>query len=285
SLRSLKRRPTAVDGTLIRALPSMVWALWLDDEHRAAKLHLQFDLLKGAPEKPALTHAQAAETNALRQRLEPGRLYVTDRGYFDYSLMAAILTAHSSFVARARNNLVYDVIEERPLSDAARQRGVEADHIVRVGCPKNRDQLERPLRLVRLRVQSQGPPRGAGRVDHKSKLYRTRDTEHLLTLLTDQLDLDVELIALLYRQRWQIELFFRWFKTILQADKLLSRSKNGLTIIIYCALIASQLVVLWTGRKPTKRTYEMLCFYFSGWASDDDLAAHLERLETSAPSH
>ena len=48
-----------------------------------------------------------------------------------------------------------------------------------------------------------------------------------------------------------------------------------------CALIASMLVVLWTGRKPTKRTYEMLCFYFAGWASDEDLRQHLSRLEAA----
>ena len=120
-------RPTAVDATLIRALPSMVWALWRDDEHRAAKLHLQFDLLKGAPEKPRVTHAQASETDAMRAGLEPGRLYITDRGYFDFSLMADILRAKSSFVARVRNNIVAETLEERPIGEEARRQGIEAD--------------------------------------------------------------------------------------------------------------------------------------------------------------
>jgi IS4 transposase len=82
----------------------------------------------------------------------------------------------------------------------------------------------------------------------------------------------------LYRQRWQVELFFRWFKKVLEADHLLSLSENGLTLVMYCALIASMLVTLWTGRKPTKRTFEMLCFYLTGWASEETLLAHLAKL-------
>lgn len=275
---ALERRPTAVDGTLLRALPSMVWALWLNENQRAAKLHMQFDLLKGTPEKPSITHAQSSEIEEMRERLEAGRLYVTDRGYFDFSLMAAIIKARSSFVARVRSNIAYEIIEEKELSEQDRQQGIEADLIVRPGCVNTRDLIDRPLRLVRIQVHSQPPPRGAGRVDRKSKHYRTRSTDHTLTLLTDQLDLDLSHIALLYRNRWQIELFFRWFKKVLQADTLLSYSENGLTIVVYCALISSMLVALWTGRKPTKRTFEILCFFFSGWAEQEDLIKHLECL-------
>jgi IS4 transposase len=98
-------------------------------------------------------------------------------------------------------------------------------------------------------------------------------------LLSDQVDLDAATIALLYRYRWQIELFFRWFKKVLEADHLLSLSENGLSIVMYCALLASMLITLWTGRKPVKRTFEMLCFYFGGWASDAELLAHIEGLK------
>jgi len=97
-------------------------------------------------------------------------------------------------------------------------------------------------------------------------------------LLTDLLDIDVVLISLLYRYRWQIELFFRWFKKVLQADRLLALSQNGMTIVVYCALIASMLIVLWTGRKPTKRTFEAICFYFTGWITGEELVMHLNRL-------
>jgi hypothetical protein len=59
---------------------------------------------------------------------------------------------------------------------------------------------------------------------------------------------------------------------------LLSNCQNGVTIQVYLALIASLLISLWTGRKPSKRTFEMLCFYFSGWASADEVMAHLQQL-------
>lgn len=277
-LRALDRRPTAVDGTLLHALPKMVWALWRDEHNRAAKLHLQFDLLKGAPCGAELTCAQESETRALERQLQSGRLYVQDRGYFDYDLMASILKADSSFVTRVRDNIVYDVVQENPVSPEAAKAGVEADRVVRVGATQSaRDKLDRPLRLIR--IKGEDSTCRVARVDSKTKLYRTHEVCHTLILLTDRLDLDAELIGLLYRHRWQIELFFRWFKKVLQAGHLLSLSENGMTLVIYCALIASMLVSLWSGRKPTKRTFEMICFYFSGWATEEELLAHIARLE------
>ena len=88
-----------------------------------------------------------------------------------------------------------------------------------------------------------------------------------------------EIVALLYRYRWQIEIFFRWFKCVLGCKQLLSQSEHGIRIEIYAALIASLLIVLWTGRKPTKRTLEMLQFHFQGWASAAEVDAHLASLK------
>jgi len=80
-----------------------------------------------------------------------------------------------------------------------------------------------------------------------------------------------------------IELFFRWFKCILGCRHLLSHSENGVQLQVYMALIASLLISLWVGRATTKRTYEMLCFYFSGWASTREVLSHVERLQLKAP--
>ena len=77
---------TAVDGSLLPALPKMVWALWQDDRHRAAKLHLHFDVLKGVPVDATITPAACSEPGQLRAALQPNRLYVVDRGYADYQL-------------------------------------------------------------------------------------------------------------------------------------------------------------------------------------------------------
>ena len=283
-LTNLNQRPVAVDGSLLHAMPKMLWALWRDEENRAAKVHLHLDLLKGAPERATVTHGNASEIDDLRENLAPGRLYVTDRGYFSFDLMAEILQAGSSFVGRVRNNIVCQTLEERPVSVSDKRNGVVADRVVRAGFDPKNNPVERALRLVEIHVPDSGTPRRRARVDSKSKSYRTRETDHTLVILTDRLDLPVETIAVLYRYRWQVELFFRWFKKVLEADKLLALSENGLTIVMYCALIASMLITLWTGRKPTKRTFEMLCFYFSGWAEEQDVVDHIERLKTPKQS-
>ena len=95
---------------------------------------------------------------------------------------------------------------------------------------------------------------------------------------TDQMDLAADLVALAYRFRWSVELFFRWLKCILGCRHLLGESLSGVTIQVDVALIASLLVTLWTGRKPTKRTFEMFCLYFTGWASAEELQRHIEQL-------
>lgn len=77
-----------------------------------------------------------------------------------------------------------------------------------------------------------------------------------------------------------IEIFFRFFKHVLGCRHLLSHSQNGIEIQTYCAIIACLIIALYTGRKPTLRTYEMICFYFCGMAGEDDLLAHLAKLAT-----
>ncbi len=66
---------------------------------------------------------------------------------------------------------------------------------------------------------------------------------------------------------------------MLVCSHLLSHGENGIKIQCYCAIIACLLINLWTGRKPTKRTFEMLCYYFSGLANEAELLAHLEKLK------
>ena len=75
---------TAVDGSLLPALPKMAWALWLDEQHRAAKLHLHFDVFKGVPSYATVTDGNGNEKKQLRAALQSGRLYVIDRPSADY---------------------------------------------------------------------------------------------------------------------------------------------------------------------------------------------------------
>jgi hypothetical protein len=254
---------TAVDGTLLTALPKMAWALWVDDQNRAVKMHLHFDVLKGVPVEATTTAGNASETAQLRATLQPARLYVIDRGYAEYRLFQDIIDARSSFIGRVRDNAVYQVIEDRPVSAAARAAGVRSDRVVMLGGDKSGAVFRQPVRLVEVetgKTDSQGRP-------------------EVLLLATDRLDLEAEYVALGYRYRWTVELFFRWFKCILGCRHLLSTSQNGITIQLYLGIIASLLISLWTGKKPTKRTLEMLQFYFCGMASEEELLEHIEHLQ------
>jgi len=272
----------AADGTLLEALPKMLWALWLGPHDHAVKLHFQFDVLRGVPIDVALTPGNGNEKETLAGRLRAACLYVLDRGYRDYAFFQKIIDAKSSFVARLQGNADYEVIETRPLSDAARAAGVESDQIVWLGGKKSGPNLRQPLRRLKIHVKNPPPhglkPRGT-RVDSKTKQIRISEEEFDMWLVTDRMDLLPEIIALLYRYRWQIEIFFRWFKCVLGCKHLLSQSENGIRIQMYAALIASLLIVLWTGRKPTKRTLEMLQFHFQGWASASEVDAPIASLK------
>jgi hypothetical protein len=253
---------TAVDGSLLPALPKMVWALWVDDQHRAAKMHVAFEVLRGVPTKVTVTAGNDSEKDQLRAMLEPSRLYVIDRGYAEYELFQEIIDARSGFIGRIRDNAVWEVIEERPVSAAARAAGVRRDLVVWLGCEQKRGALKQPVRVIEV---------ATGKTD-------AAGNPELLLLATNRMDLDAELVALGYRFRWHIELFFRWLKCILGCRHLLSTCPNGVRIQVYLAIIASLLVSLWTGTKPTKRTFEMICHYFSGWASLEELLAHIAKL-------
>ena len=68
------------------------------------------------------------------------------------------------------------------------------------------------------------------------------------------------------------------FKHVLGCRHLLSHCKNGIELQTYSAIIACLLIALWTGRKPTLRTYRMLCWHLSGWADEGELLAHIQKL-------
>jgi IS4 transposase len=102
-------------------------------------------------------------------------------------------------------------------------------------------------------------------------------------LVTDCLDVEAEVVALASRFRWTVELCFRWLKCILGCRHVLSQGANGVHLQVYAAIIASLLISLWVKRPPTKRRYELLSCYLSGWASEAELIAHIDRLHLKAP--
>jgi len=277
-LKQIYQSIKAVDGTLLPALPKMLWALWQDDQHRAAKLHLEFDIRKQVPTRATITHGNGNEKKIFKTFLAPNTIYILDCGYAEYKLLGDIIDTQSAFVIRLRDNAVYSILEEKPLTEHDRKSGIQKDLLVTLGCDSKKDGCPHPLRIIQVFHKGDETVRRPSRVSSK-KTFRTKDVDYTFLLATNLLDLPTETIALLFRLRWQIELFFRWFKCILGCNHLVALSENGLTIQIYCALIASMLITLWTGRKPTKRTFEMITLHFMGWASDEELERHIAQLK------
>ena len=262
------RELIAVDGSLLPALPRMAWAVWQGERHRAAKMHVAFAVLQQAPVGVTVTAGNGSERAELRRLVHPGGLYVCDRGYADYALFQELHDTPCGFIIRVQENAAYEVQAERPVSAAAQAAGVRRDCLIRrLGTAHHTRLLPQPFRVV---CVAPGTPHRAG-------------GPAPLVLVTNRLDLEAELVALAYRFRWTVELFFRWLKCVLGCRHLLSQGANGVHLQVYAAIIASLLISLWVNRPPTKRTYELLSFYLSGWASEAEVLAHIDRLHLKAP--
>jgi hypothetical protein len=263
---------TLVDGSWIKAVTKMTWALFRnDDTHRSVKTHVQFELIRGVPVAADVTDAHTTEDKSLAKNLEAGRLYVLDRGYAKYGLLQKIIDADSGFVCRLADNAVFEVVQERELDQDALEAGVVRDAVVHLGCKTTRSKLKGPVRIVEIQC-----------TPHRKRAKTARggpEQGRTILIVTDRLDLPADVIGLIYYRRWQVEIFFRFFKHILGCRHLLAQNKNGIELQTYAAIIACLLIALWTGKKPTLSTYRMLCWYFTGLASHQELMGHIDKLK------
>lgn len=274
---------TAVDGSVVKTLATIAQAAYLKNCHGQSKsawrLHTHFDIDRYVPVRIDVTggknSGKSDEKNVLRESLLPDHCYVMDRWYAQFTLFNDIRAADSSYVCRLRDNSVYDVLDERPLSEAAQQAGVLFDGVARLGIGGSRcgAKPDHPIRLVLIKTS----PHTAREKRPGGRKGPTSDG--VLRIATNLLDVPAEIIGDLYRHRWTVETFFRFFKHILGCRHLLSHDPVGIEIQTYMAIIACMLISLWTGRKPTLRTYEMICHYFTGLADEDELLAHLAKLQ------
>lgn len=281
-LKDIRRIITLVDGTLLKALPQIAEAMWLTTRsgtvHHSWRLHTHFELDKHVPVRMDLTNGKNSgpsdEKYVLRRHLQAERCYVMDRWYAQFTLFNDIHGVGSSYVCRVRDNSVFEVLQERALSPAAREANVVRDVVVNLGLgSKGKKRPDHPVRLVLVKV------RPHDKRSHRKGNTGSGPSDGILRIATDLLEVPAEIIALIYLYRYPIELFFRFFKHVLGCRHLLSADRPGIEIQTYCAIIACMLISLYTGRKPTLRTYEMICYFLTGWASETELLAHLEKLK------
>lgn len=273
---------TAVDGSVVKTLATIAEAAYLKtkngDGRSAWRLHTHFDVDRRIPTQVDVTSASNSgktdEKNVLRSRLAADRCYVMDRWYAQFILFNEIHAHGSSYVCRIRDNSRYEVLEDRPLSEVARGADVLSDQIVELGAAS--PVAKRPDHSVRLVLVRCTPHEKTG---GRKGGTAGAPSDGVLRIATNLTDVPAEIVAELYRRRWTIELFFRFFKHVLGCRHLLSTAKAGVEIQTYCAIIACLLLALWTGGKPTLRTYEMVCLYLQGWADQEELFAHLQKLK------
>jgi len=267
---------TAVDGSVVQTLSTVAQAAYLrtkQGESRSAwRLHTHFDVDRGVPIRIDVTSGRnsgkAEEKNMLRGRLAADHCYILDRWYAQFQLFDEIHAIGSSYVCRIRDNSSWQVIEQRALSPEANAANVVNDALVELGSSSG---PKHPVRVVLVKTTPnvrRGGRHGGGAAP---------SSDGLLRIATNLLDVPAELIAEIYRHRWTIELFFRFFKHVLGCRHLLSQDPVGIEIQTYCAIIACLLISLTTGCKPTLRTYEMVCLYLQGWADEDELLTHLTK--------
>lgn len=184
------------------------------------KAHTMLDLRVGIPVFLRVTHAKTHDLWALDQFTpEAGAFYVIDKGYVDFLRLHRLHCRGAFFITRAKKNMDFGV-RQRLATEA--DSGVQSDRVIRLRGPKSRKLYPDSLRLIR---------------------YVDPDTGKRLKFLTNNLLLAAATIALLYRKRWRIELFFKWVKQHLRIKAFYGTTPNAVKTQLWAAVIVYVLVV------------------------------------------
>lgn len=225
----------AFDSTTIALCLSLFeWAKFRKKKG-GIKVHTLFDVVAGVPTFVHITEANVHDVNAMDEiPYEVGAFYIFDRGYNDYSRLYTIHRLGATFILRAKNNVKYKRISWiRRL-----QHNVLSDSKIQFIGPYKKDEYPEPLRLIK---------------------YWDEENKREFTFLTNNFELTALEIAELYRQRWQIELFFKWLKQHLKIKHFYGTSFNAVKIQVYVAIITFCLVaILQHDMKLELTTYEVL---------------------------
>jgi hypothetical protein len=208
---------TIIDGSLIDAVLSMYWADYRNGAKKA-KVHIGFDLNRGIPKKIFLTDGKGDERPFVSKILAPGETGVMDRYYQRHKSFDAWQTEGKHFICRIKGSTTKTEIRKNDLQPGGI---VFSDNVVLLGTPYI-NQTEKEVRLVGYRVAN---------VDY--------------WIATDRHDLSAEQIAFAYKLRWNIEIFFGWWKRHLKVYHLISRSQYGLMVQMLAGLITYILLAIY----------------------------------------
>ena len=221
-----------IDSSHLSASLSMKWA-----KHRSTKNGLKIHLMINSdlvPEAFRLKNGRSSDKKSLRWAIKRGFIYVFDRGYNDYKLFSDIQGQEAFFVTRMLGNAVCEIESRRRVGKRQQEKGIVSDEIVSV--IKDRKTLETiQFRRIIFRF-----------IDAKGE-------EKQFSLLTNLKDISSDEITKIYRERWNIEVVFRWIKMFLSIDHWMSRSVNGVMIQLYSALIMYLIVKLAHAVAKTKK--------------------------------
>jgi hypothetical protein len=255
-LDKLTRQIVAVDATFFEVAARILWALPHNptSSRGSMQMCLHFDVLDGVPRGFTLLGGHEHEGPEFARNIQANTLYLLDRAYQCYDRLNAVVAADSDFVVRLRASASFNVQDVLPLTAEDRLAGVQRDWVV---TPTDRRfRFHQPVRLVEITVPGE---------------------THMVRLLTNRTDLPAALIGLLYRHRWQIELFFRWLKCVVKQRHFMSESPDGMAIQLYVALIGTLLIALEIGTRPNKYDYALLSLVASGLLDYDEAREQMEK--------
>ena len=217
----LKNTVYALDATTIDLCLSLFpWAHFRKTKG-AVRLHTLLDLRGNIPSFIHISDGKLHEVNALDMiPLEAGAFYIMDRGFLDFSRLHAITRASAFFVIRAKSNLKYRRLYSHPVD---KYTGVVCDQSILLTIPKSLGDYPDKLRRVR---------------------YYDAETDKTLVFLTNNFLLPAVTIAQLYKQRWQVELFFKWIKQHLRIKSFFGTSENAVKSQIWIAISVYLIVAI-----------------------------------------
>jgi hypothetical protein len=272
-LAALHKQILAVDGTFLSAAAEVAWAVKSRNqragERHKARLDWQVDIGTWLPELVVVPEPGESEADSAARHIIPGTISVLDRAFLSFHLVAGHYgpdpgtagdpVALAEFVIRLKepgpNAPILEEIEDRPLNAAARAAGVISDRTVRMPGLERARKLRVTLREVVV-AGSDGKP---------------------VRLLTNLLDVPAHVIAILYRYRWQVELFFKWLKSSGNFNHLISHRREGVLLNFYVAIIGVMLMYLHTGYRPSKYAMALMSSVAQGETLDEILPILRER--------